>query len=216
MEKRGLTTGLITQNVDGFHQKAGSRDVIELHGSLKSAVCLECGLAEARDALQERMLAMNPTWRTDILDADSSSDAAPDGDIHLDEEQTRSFCVPSCVRCGGVLKPDLVFFGESVPGARVDAAFEMLEAAAALLVVGSSLTVFSGYRFVDRAVREEKPVVIINDGPTRGDAVATAKVEVRLGVGLPELARLLRSSPVTEPSPSRWRLETEPRVRGDR
>jgi NAD-dependent SIR2 family protein deacetylase len=131
------------------------------------------------------MLAANPGW------LEHAGEVLPDGDVRLEPELTSRFIVPECRRCSGVLKPDVVFFGESVPSPRVEAAYAMLEEAQALLVVGSSLAVYSGYRFVDRAVREEKPVVILNDGETRGDAVASAKVERRLGEALPELVDLL-------------------------
>lgn len=185
LERSGATSGLITQNVDGLHAAAGSRRVVELHGALRSVMCLACAAPESRDAFQERLLSLNPGWLS------RSGEVAPDGDVHLEDGATQSFVVPGCARCGGVVKPGVVFFGESVPREVVLDAFAILGGAQALLVAGSSLTVFSGYRFVDSAVRDRKPVVLINEGPTRADPVATLKVEARLGDALPRLAGLL-------------------------
>ncbi|HUJ76481.1 MAG TPA: NAD-dependent protein deacetylase [bacterium] len=185
MEKAGAITGIITQNVDGLHQAAGSIRVLELHGALADVRCLSCGRNERRDAFQERLLAANPGW-----DAQGAA-VAPDGDVDLDPRLEARFSVPACTVCGGVMKPDVVFFGENVPRARVDAAFSAVEEAAALLVVGSSLAVFSGFRFVERAARDHKPVAIVNQGETRGDALAAVRVEGRLGEVLPRLGVLL-------------------------
>ncbi|MFW6211589.1 MAG: NAD-dependent protein deacetylase [Spirochaetota bacterium] len=182
LEAQGYLSGVITQNVDGLHQRAGSAHVVELHGSLANVVCLSCGKNEARDSVQERINLLNPNWET------IAGDIAPDGDVHLASELTKSFSVPACLRCGGVLKPDVVFFGESVPKARVTEAFRMLAEAEALLVVGSSLTVYSGYRFVDRALKDGQIVVVFNDGPTRADPVIELKVSGRLGSLLPRFA----------------------------
>ncbi len=181
---RGFT-GLITQNVDGLHQAAGSRNVLELHGSLAAVRCLACRGVESRRKLQRRMRSANPALHI------SATDIAPDGDAEVSEEAIRRFNVPACERCGGVLKPDVVFFGENVPKARVSRAWSMYEQADVLLVVGSSLTVFSGYRFVARAAKEDKPVVIINAGPTRGDKDACLCVDARLGEVLPSLVKTL-------------------------
>ena len=178
-------TGLITQNVDGLHQAAGSRNVLELHGSLAAVRCLNCRAASSRRKLQARMTLANPTLQT------GSVDIAPDGDAEISEEAIRRFNVPACVRCGGVLKPDVVFFGENVPKERVMHAWRMYDQAEVLLVVGSSLTVFSGYRFVARAAKEGKPVVIINAGPTRGDKDACLCVDAKLGEVLPTLVEEL-------------------------
>ncbi|HKJ86870.1 MAG TPA: NAD-dependent protein deacetylase [Spirochaetia bacterium] len=185
LERSGICHGLITQNVDGLHRDAGSRAVVELHGALRSVVCLDCTKTESRYSLQERILVQNPGWMQ------HAGDVAPDGDVHLDAGITASFRVPACLHCGGTIKPDVVFFGESVPAARVERAFSMLAQAEALLVLGSSLTVYSGYRFVVAAVKQEKPVMIVNDGPTRADAQATAKVEARLGDALAYLGSTL-------------------------
>lgn len=165
-------TGLITQNVDRLHHKAGHRDVIELHGALSDVRCLSCPAVISRDSLQERLEALNPqalAWSYTLF---------ADGDADLPDEVVRGFEVPSCF-CGGVLKPDVVFFGDSVPRPRLERAFEALDGAEMLLVIGSSLTVFSGYRFVLRAKEQGKPVAIINLGPTRGDADATLKINAR-------------------------------------
>jgi NAD-dependent SIR2 family protein deacetylase len=185
LERRGAACGVLTQNVDGLHQQGGSRRVLELHGSLATVVCLDCGVRSARAVLQERLRAANPDFsaRTD--------DVAPDGDVEIDDAWTRGFRVPACLACGGVLKPDVVFFGENVPRERVERAWARVDEAEALLVVGSSLTVFSGYRFVRRAREQGKPVAIVNDGPTRGDPDATIRLRARLGEVLPALARRL-------------------------
>lgn len=185
LEQQGLVDGLVTQNVDGLHQAAGSKRVLELHGSLAAVRCLACNGLMSRRTLQQRLLELNPNMSAVALEH------APDGDAELPESVEASFVVPPCARCGGVLKPDVVFFGENVPKARVLRAYELLAGADALVAVGTSLTVFSGYRFVVQAVREGKPVVLVNDGETRGDADATLKLGGRLGAVLPELAEKL-------------------------
>lgn len=185
LEAGGGLVGLITQNVDGLHQAAGSRRVLELHGSLAAVRCLGCGALSSRRLLQRQLLALNPGVAARPLKL------APDGDAELGEGMESSFRVPPCGSCGGVLKPDVVFFGENVPKARVLRAYALLAQAELLLVVGSSLTVFSGYRFVVQAVKEGKPVVILNQGETRGDAHAALKLSGRLGELLPALAERL-------------------------
>ena len=185
MERSGAILGVITQNVDGLHAAAGSRNVLELHGSISQAVCLGCGARENRSAVQERILSLNPEWMNGPFRATS---AEPDGDAHAEPPADGSFRVPGCLHCGGILKPDVVFFGENVPRERVERAFGMLAQAEALLVVGSSLAVFSGYRFVQQAVKDGKPLVIVNRGPTRGDDVAAVRIEGALGTALPRLA----------------------------
>ncbi len=185
LEARGALTGLLTQNVDRLHHKAGSRAVIELHGALHAARCLACGAVEDRDALQQRLLALNPG-------ADQRQYApAPDGDADLDAAAFADFVVPGCLGCDGVLKPDVVFFGDNVPRPRVDDAMARLDAAEALLVVGSSLAVFSGYRFVLRAVAQGVPVAMVNLGESRGDAHATVRLDAPAAEVLPALARAL-------------------------
>lgn len=168
---------VVTQNVDGLHQAAGSAPVIELHGSLAWVVCLACGARMSRDALQDVLLARNPHL------VGLTAEMAPDGDAELVQGADH----PGCAQCGGILKPDVVFFGENVPRDRVDAAFAHVRASDVLLVVGSSLTVFSGYRFVKRASEWGKSVAILNLGPTRGDALAHVRVDARAGEVLPAL-----------------------------
>jgi len=172
-QRDGQLIGLITQNVDGLHEAAGHRDVIDLHGRVDRVICLGCGEVTSRVLQRRRFDALNPGW------TDREVAIAPDGDVLL--EDTACFQVAGCDGCGGWLKPDVVFFGESVPKPRVQAAFDLVEQArderAVLVVLGSSLTVMSGLRFVRRAARDGTDVVIINRGPTRGDPLATAKID---------------------------------------
>ena len=188
LERAGAVCGVLTQNVDGLHQAAGSRRVLELHGSLASVICLDCGVRSARAVLQERMKAANPDFHA------HADDVAPDGDVEIPDALTRDFVVPECLSCGGTLKPDVVFFGENVPRPRVERAWRMLDEADALLVVGSSLTVYSGYRFVRRAREQGLPIAIVNDGPTRGDDAAAVRSHGRLGEVLPALAVRVRAA----------------------
>lgn len=206
LERRGTTVGVLTQNVDGLHQRGGSRQVLELHGSLSSVICLACGARSARSTLQERLRTANPDFRA------RTEDVAPDGDVEIDDAWTRDYRVPDCLACGGMLKPDVVFFGENVPRDRLERAWSMLDRAEALLVVGSSLTVFSGYRFVRRAREQGKPVAIVNDGATRGDADATVRSHARLGAVVPELAQRLcaRGSPAPADGSSAVRADAGP------
>ena len=189
LEAGGVLRGVITQNVDGLHQAAGSRRVLELHGSLSSVRCLACGAALRREAFQSELRTLNPTWAAWL--ESRLVESAPDGDAEVPAEAVERFRVPACPGCGGVLKPDVVFFGENVPAARVDEAWRLYGEGEALLVVGSSLTVYSGRRFLYRARDEGVPVAIVNLGPTRGDEMAAAKVEGRLGAVLPMLADVL-------------------------
>lgn len=182
LEATGHIPWLITQNVDGLHQRAGSRSVIELHGTLHQVRCLNCGNRVSRAEHQRALLDRNRF----LLDA--HAEVAPDGDAELAPELIERFEVLPCSRCGGVVKPDVVYFGENVPKDRVERAFSWVNSAEALVVVGSSLTVFSGYRFVRRAKERGIPIGILNLGPTRGDALADLKVEGRLGLVLPVLA----------------------------
>ena len=183
LEQRGLVAGIITQNVDGLHQAAGARQVIELHGSLDRVVCLGCGQRTARQELDERLGAANPGWEAEVAAIN------PDGDAVLAAAATERFRVVDCRHCGGVLKPDVVFFGENVPRTRVDDCYALVERAGALTVLGSSLTVMSGYRFVRQAARLSIPVVIVNQGQTRGDAQAIATVDAPLGPTLTALVQ---------------------------
>jgi NAD-dependent SIR2 family protein deacetylase len=162
---------IITQNVDGLHHKAGSARVLELHGGLAVVICLSCRVRHSRAVVQEWLGAANPGL------AGNPSVVAPDGDAHVAGEFYAGFQVPACPACGGMLKPDVVFFGDSVPGERVASAMAAIKASAGLLVVGSSLMVYSGFRFVEFARREGKPVMAINLGTTRADHLLDAKVE---------------------------------------
>jgi NAD-dependent deacetylase sirtuin 4 len=182
LERMGILRGLITQNVDRLHHVAGNTDVIELHGALAEVVCLGCGMLEDRASLQARLALLNPRWEADV-------ELAPDGDAEL--VAVEGFRVADCLACGGVLKPRVVFFGENVPRPTVDAAFAHVDAAEALLVVGTSLTVYSGLRFVRRAAERGIPVAICNLGPTRGDPLATMRVDAPLGEVLPGLVEAL-------------------------
>jgi NAD-dependent SIR2 family protein deacetylase len=181
LERRGLLSAIITQNVDGLHQAAGAQDVIELHGSLSRVICLRCGERTPRDELDQRLRAANPDW------AAQAQQVNPDGDAVLDDGATGQFQVVDCLRCAGALKPDVIFFGENVPPGRVAECYALVSEARALLVLGSSLTVMSGYRFVRHAARLGIPVAIINQGPTRGDAQATMRLDAPLGPALTTL-----------------------------
>lgn len=183
-ERMGRVTGVITQNVDGLHTKAGSARVTELHGALKDTVCLACGAHEARESVQARLALANPTYASD---AAMRATHAPDGDVDLDDALVERFVVVACVHCNGPLKPRVVFFGENVPRPVLDDARSTFDDAAALVVLGSSLEVYSGRRFVDEAVKRRWPIVIINRGPTRGDAQATVRVDASVGTALSRL-----------------------------
>ncbi len=181
LESLGVVTGLITQNVDGLHQRAGTRNVLELHGTLSRVRCLSCNLILERSELQARLLAANPEWQV------ADGEIAPDGDAELDASRVENFQIADCPNCNGMLKPDVVFFGESVSKTIVAQAFALLDAAELVLVVGSSLAVFSGYRFVRRAEQLEMPISIVNLGESRGDAKATLRLQGRAGDVLPRL-----------------------------
>jgi len=182
LEACGAVCGVITQNVDGLHQRAGSRRVVELHGSLARVRCLGCDAVVSRAGLQERLLAANPTLSGRWIPA------APDGDADLGDDLAAASSIPECETCRGMLKPDVVFFGECVAKTRLAEAWVVFDQGAALLVVGSSLAVYSGFRFVLRAVERGIPVVIVNLGPTRGDEHATLKVDEPVGAVLPTLS----------------------------
>jgi NAD-dependent SIR2 family protein deacetylase len=190
LQQAGVLRGIITQNVDGLHQAAGARDVIELHGTLNRVVCLECGARSTRHALDERLRAANPDVDWDTV---AGANNNPDGDVELAEEQVARFRLVGCQCCGAdLLKPDVVFFGENVPRPRVQRCFDLVEGSACLLVLGSSLAVMSGLRFVHRARQARIPVAIVNRGATRGDPLADLKVDAALGKVLPALARAPR------------------------
>lgn len=175
-EAAGTLIQLVTQNVDRLHQRAGSRTVIDLHGRLDIVVCLGCGERSSRDSVQEEMATANPLWRAE-------SATAPDGDADVEAAIVESFAPPRCT-CGGLLKPDVVFFGENVPRERYESASEALAGADALLVAGSSLMVYSGFRFVCQAHEAGIPIAIVNRGRTRADDLAGLKIEDDVGSAL--------------------------------
>jgi NAD-dependent SIR2 family protein deacetylase len=184
LESRGKVHQLITQNVDDLHQEAGSRAVVQLHGRNRVVVCLECRAESPRADVQQRLAELNTDWIAsapwDHLRGDEA-DFAPDGDADVARDVVGDFRVVDCVRCGGVLKPAVVFFGESVPPDKVAYAMARVDEADALLVAGSSLTVWSGFRFVKRAADRGIPIAIVNIGPTRADDLAAIKVEGKCG-----------------------------------
>jgi NAD-dependent SIR2 family protein deacetylase len=179
---------VITQNVDGLHEAAGTPRLVALHGRVADVVCLDCRRTSSRRGFADRLDAANPGW----LERHRDVETRPDGDVDL--EETADFVVPGCQECGGRLKPDVVFFGENVPAARVARCYQAVEALparnGALLVVGSSLTVMSGLRFVRRAAKLDVPVVILNRGATRGDALATFTIDAGASDWLPALAQV--------------------------
>ncbi|MDM8085940.1 Sir2 family NAD-dependent protein deacetylase [Cellulomonas cellasea] len=199
LEARGVVNGVITQNVDLLHEEAGSRTVIDLHGRYDRVVCLRCGTVRPRAEVADRLEALNPGF-VESVGAVADIEIAPDADAVI--ESTADFRVASCWapdpdgggdECGGMLKPDIVYFGENVPRERVARAFALVDDAQALLVAGSSLTVLSGRRFVVHAARTGKPVVIVNQGPTRGDALATLTLDAGTTPTLTALARTLEA-----------------------
>lgn len=194
LESHGRVHQLITQNVDDLHQEAGSRAVVQLHGRNRVVVCLDCGGESPREEMQERLGELNAEWLSaapwDHLHADEA-DFAPDGDADVAQDVIGGFRVPECHRCGGVLKPAVVFFGESVPRDKVTYAMGRVDEADALLVVGSSLTVWSGFRFARRAAERGIPLAIVNIGPTRADELASVKIEARAGEVLAEAVESL-------------------------
>jgi NAD+-dependent protein deacetylase sirtuin 4 len=185
LEHAGHLAGVITQNVDRLHHQAGSRRVVELHGALADVRCLGCGAAEPRPVLHARLIEANPGW------VERAGAIAPDGDAQLPEQDVARFRVVACVCCGGVLKPDVVFFGGNVAEPTLVDAKALLAEAQLLLVVGSSLAVYSGYRFARWAAERSVPVAIVNLGPTRADALASMCVPLLAGQALPALARWL-------------------------
>lgn len=185
LEASGGVSAVITQNVDGLHQRSGSQSVLELHGSIHQVCCLACRTRFSRAEVQDWLHLANPQFD---LDAHARAGAAPDGDAHVEEVRYTRFQVPACPACAGLLKPDVVFFGDNVPRERVAAAQETITRARAVLVVGSSLMVYSGYRFVDQAHRLGRPIVAINQGITRADALLTAKVTSDCASVLADLA----------------------------
>jgi NAD-dependent SIR2 family protein deacetylase len=181
----GRIGSLTTQNVDGLHQRAGSADVLELHGNIHGVNCLDCHAHFARSHVQHLLEQANPGF------ANSSAAAAPDGDAHVEPAALADFRLPYCEHCGGTLQPDVVFFGDGVPAARTEQALAAMAAADALLVVGSSLVVYSGYRFCRMAAQSGKPIAAVNLGKTRADELFAVKLEASAEQALPELVRLL-------------------------
>ena len=195
LEAQGYVSGVITQNVDGLHQAAGTPGVVELHGSLDRVICLSCRRVSSRDELDRRLRSANAAFEG------VATRINPDGDVELADAVVRDFQLVSCTDCAsGVLKPDVVFFGENVPLPRVDECYRLVDEAGALLVLGSSLTVMSGLRFVRHAAKEGKPVLIVNHGQTRGDAYATVRVDLPLGQALTDLTERLGRTSTPLPS----------------
>jgi NAD-dependent deacetylase sirtuin 4 len=188
LERNGHVSGVITQNVDGLHSQAGSSRLVELHGSLHRVRCLHCRRLYDRESVQEQIRADNPGYLPSELPK-----LAPDGDVELTAEAIERFVAPTCRDCGGALKPDVVFFGENVPDHITRDAWSMLDAGDVLMVAGSSLAVFSGYRFVRAAAERNMPVVIVNRGVTRGDKHANLRVDASVGVTLTTLVNQLSS-----------------------
>lgn len=188
LESAGLTNGLVTQNVDSLHGRAGQREVVELHGSLATVRCLGCGARESRERTQTRLRDANPDFAI-------VGDLRADGDAELDADRLERFRIPACLDCRGVLMPDVVFFGGSVPRGRIERALAWLDASDGLLVVGSSLAVFSGYRFARAARAQGKPVVLLTLGETRADPIATVKLDVPIAPVLSAVADALAPDP---------------------
>lgn len=174
-QQSGKAPCLITQNVDQLHQQAGHTNVIDLHGVLGRIICLDCGQLSARNHMQDRLIENNP-WLSSL-----DASYAPDGDADLEHSLIDTVVIPACEHCDGMLKPDVVFFGENVPKAITERAFEALNQAQGLLVIGSSLMVYSGFRFCRKAVEQKKPIVLVNQGITRADELANFKFEGECG-----------------------------------
>jgi NAD-dependent SIR2 family protein deacetylase len=187
LEAAGLLSGIVTQNVDGLHQAGGASSVVELHGNLERVVCLSCRQRSSRVDLDARLRRANRDWEA------HASTVNPDGDVAIDDAVIASFRVVDCEGCGGVLKPDVVFFGENVPPDKVACCYELVERSRALLVLGSSLSVMSGLRFVRRAAALGVPVAIVNQGWTRGDEYAAIRLHAALGTTLTALAASVRA-----------------------
>ena len=199
LQELAVVDGIITQNVDGLHQAAGARGVVELHGNLARIACLGCGARIGREELTARLGEANPGFAAEVTAVN------PDGDVELDDGDLDGFAVVDCRDCGGLLKPDVVYFGESVPRDRVERAFALVATARTLLVLGSSLTVMSGRRFVLRAAKDGVRVAIVNQGATRGDPYAGVTVDAPLGKVLPELVRRIHADDIDGSAVTRHR-----------
>ena len=184
LEKAGALRDLLTQNVDGLHQRAGSGAVVELHGALRRVRCAACGEITDRHDLQPRLESLNPAvcaWRDASLDPARAAESRPDGDAELPDDLVSAVTAPPCLRCGGDLRPDVVLFGENLPPERSAAALAAVDRAGALIAAGTSLQVWSGYRLVRRAAERQIPILLLNRGPTRADDLATWKIEAGVG-----------------------------------
>ncbi|MHA7178075.1 NAD-dependent protein deacetylase [Arthrobacter sp. Sr24] len=191
LERAGLLSGIVTQNVDRLHEAAGAQNVVDLHGRFDQVVCTNCGTSYSRAFLAIILNELNPGF-LEAVEAAGGVSAAPDADADVASEHLiAEFNIAKCPLCGGLLKPDFVFFGENVPKDRVLQAFEMVDTAEALVVAGSSLMVLSGRRFAKKAAKDGKPVIIINRGKTRGDSLATVKMEMGVGEAMSHLTELL-------------------------
>jgi len=190
LEAAGAANGVITQNVDGLHRAAGSRSVVELHGTMGRARCVVCGNVVSRDELARRLAEANP-WLAEVDEAE----LGPDGDVLIDDVER--LVVPVCAVCGGTLRPDIVYFGELVPRATFAAAEELVDSATALVIAGTSLVVNSGVRILERARRNDKPIIIINRGATKGDQRATLKIDAGVGPVLSALAQRITAQRIT-------------------
>lgn len=186
MEAAGNVNGVITQNVDGLHRRAGSRHVVELHGSMDRVVCVSCGQHYARQAIAERLADLNPA-----IDLDTAIRPAPDGDVEVDDVDAMN--IPACTVCGGILKPDVVFFGEFVPTDIFQGAASLVRGADVLLVAGSSLVVNSGMRLLELARRNKLPIIVVNRGITKGDSRAAVKIDAGASETLVAMAEALGS-----------------------
>jgi NAD-dependent SIR2 family protein deacetylase len=186
LEERGIVTGIVTQNVDGLHRRAGSRHVVELHGGMDRVLCLTCGQHYARQAIADRLTELNPS-----IDLSTAIRTAPDGDVEVDDVEAMQ--IPACTVCGGILKPDVVFFGEFVPTETFQAAAAIVRGADTLLVAGSSLVVNSGVRLLELARRRRMPIIVVNRGITKGDSRAAVKIDAGTSETLTAIAEALRS-----------------------
>ena len=186
LEARGIVDGVVTQNVDGLHRRAGSRHVVELHGGMDRVLCLTCGQHYARQAIADRLAELNPS-----IDLERAIRARPDGDVDVDDVET--MVIPACTVCGGILKPDVVFFGEFVPVDTFQAAASLVRGADVLLVAGSSLVVNSGMRLIELARRGKLPIIVVNRGITKGDSRAAVKIDAGASETLVAMAEALRS-----------------------
>jgi NAD-dependent SIR2 family protein deacetylase len=204
LEAADLLSGVITQNVDGLHRRAGSQALIELHGGLDGVVCLRCDAVLPRSQLQRELVARNPAW------SGRSAAPGPDGDALLEAFDHRNFRVPECRCCGGILKPAVVFFGESVPPDRVRSCHEIVGNSTALLVIGTSLGALSALRIVREAHRRGTPIAAINLGRTRGDQLYSAKVTAACDAVVPQIKRALDTNYASARSRGRARAVTQP------